>query len=72
MAHTADVKLWRRFPSKTRYFSLVSGTKIEKKTKFLVFWALVPWSCVKVKYLRKSDFLDFKGVFKVHFATSSP
>jgi hypothetical protein len=30
IAHTADVKFGSKFPSKTRYFSLASGTKIEK------------------------------------------
>ena len=44
MAHTADVKLWSTFKSKTQYFSLVSGAKIEKNQHILVFWALVPWS----------------------------
>ena len=44
MAHTADVKLWSTFKSKTQYFSLVSGAKIEKNKHILVFWALVPWS----------------------------
>ena len=44
MAHTADVKFGSTFPSKTRYFSLASGTKIEKNRHFLIFWELVPWS----------------------------
>ena len=30
MAHTADVKFGSTLPSKSRYFSLASGTKIEK------------------------------------------
>jgi hypothetical protein len=30
MAHMADVKFGSTLPSKTRYFSLASGTKIEK------------------------------------------
>ncbi len=30
IANTADVKCGSTFPSKTRYFSLASGTKIEK------------------------------------------
>ena len=34
MAHTADVKFGSTFPSKTRYFSLASGTKIEKNVIF--------------------------------------
>jgi hypothetical protein len=42
VSYKANVKLWNIFPRKRRYFSLVYGTKIEKKRHFLVFWALVP------------------------------
>jgi hypothetical protein len=44
MAYTADVKLGSTFPSKTRYFSLASGTKIKENRHFLILWELVPWS----------------------------
>ncbi len=44
MAHTADVKFGSTFLSKTRYFSLASGTKIEENRHFLILWELVPWS----------------------------
>ena len=61
MAHTADVKFGSTFPSKTRYFSLASGTKIEKIDIFNILGI----STMDLKYYRKkakSYFLNFKGV----------
>ena len=47
MAHTADVKFGSTFPSKTRYFSLASGTKIEKNWHFFNIFLI---STIVLKY----------------------